>query len=160
VKNFLAVSVFMLLFVKAETQAACRGEGFMGISSRDPIMSWVDLTYSPIYSSASTSGTSGCKNWDFGYERYTEYVLRQFLKNSHEQLLSEAVQGQGPHIEALSRLMSCPHSSKDAFSDMLKVYRHQTVKIFSSSGESKLFLTELKLWMQKNPKLREKCRLS
>ena len=61
----------------------------MGISSRDPIMSCVDLTYSPIYSSASTSGTSGCKNWDFGYERYTEFALRQFLKKSHDQFLDE-----------------------------------------------------------------------
>ena len=111
----------------------------MGISSRDPIMSWVDLTYSPIYSSASTSGTSGCKNWDFGYERYAEFVLRQFLKKSHEQLLSETVKGQGPHIEALSRLMSCPHSSKDAFSDMLKEYRQQTVEIFSTSSQSDNF---------------------
>ena len=59
-KNFLTVTVFMLFFIKVELQAGCRGEGFMGISSRDPIMSWVDLTYSPIYSSASTSGTSGC----------------------------------------------------------------------------------------------------
>ena len=118
VKNFLSVSVLMLIFIKAESQAACRGEGFMGISSRDPIMSWVDLTYSPVYSSASTSGTLGCKYCDFGYERYTAYVLRQFIKKSHEQLLSETVQGQGPHIEALARLMACPHSSKDAFSEM------------------------------------------
>ena len=159
-KNFLAVSVFMLFFIKAEPQAACRGEGYMGISSRDPIMSWVDLTYSPIYSSASTSGTSGCKNWDFGYERYTEYVLSQFLKKSHEQLLSETVQGQGPHIEALSRLMACPHSSADAFSDMLKEHRQQTVEIFATSRQSTEFLTELRLWMQKNPELKETCGLS
>ena len=158
--NFLAVSMFLLFFIKAESQAACRGEGFMGISSRDPIMSWVDLTYSPVYSSASTSGTSGCKNWDFGYERYTEYVLRQFLKKSHEQLLSETVQGQGPHIEALSRLMECPHSSKDAFSDMLKEHRQQTVEIFATSRQSDEFLTELRLWMQKNLELRETCGIS
>ena len=159
-KNILVVSVFMLFFIKAEPQAACRGEGFMGISSRDPIMSWVDLTYSPIYSSASTSGTSGCKNWDFGYESYAENVLRQFLKKSHEQLLFETVQGQGPHIEALSRLMACPHSSKDAFSDMLKEYRQQTVEIFATSRQSTEFLNELRLWMQKNPELRETCGLS
>ena len=159
-KIFLTVSFFMLFFIKAELQAGCRGEGFMGISSRDPIMSWVDMTYSPIYSSASTSGTSGCKNWDFGYERYTEYVLRQFIKKSHEQLLSETVQGQGPHIEALSRLMACPHSSKDAFSDMLKEYRQQTVEIFSTSSQSNEFLTELRLWMNENTELREKCVLS
>jgi len=160
VKNLLAVSVFMLIFIKAEPQAACRGEGFMGISSRDPIMSWVDLTYSPVYSSASTSGTSGCKNWDFGYEQYTEYVLTQFLKKSHVQLLSETVQGQGPHIEALSRLMACPHTSKDAFSDMLMEYRQQTVEIFATSSQSTEFLTELRIWMQKNSVLRETCGLS
>ena len=132
----------------------------MGISSRDPIMSWVDMTYSPIYSSASTSGTSGCKNWDFGYERYTEYVLRQFLKKSHEQLLSDTVQGQGQYIDALSRLMACPLSSRVTFSDMLKGYRQQTVKIFSNSDQSSEFLYELRLWMQKNPELRSKCILS
>ena len=132
----------------------------MGISSRDPIMSWVDLTYSPVYSSASTSGTLGCKNWDFGYERYTEYVLTQFLKKSHEQLLSETVQGQGPHIEALSMLMACPHSSKDAFFDMLKEHRQQTVDIFSTSAKSNEFLTKLRLWMQKNSELKEKCLIS
>jgi len=157
---FLTVSLFVVFFVKAELQAACRGEGYMGISSRDPIMSWVDLTYSPIYSSASTSGTSGCKNWDFGYERYTEFALRQFLKKSHEQFLTETVKGQGPHIDALSRLMSCPYSSKEIFSDMLKVHRQQTVEIFSTSNQSANFIAELRLWMRKNPELREKCRLS
>ena len=157
---FLTVSLFVVFFVKAELQAACRGEGYMGISSRDPIMSWVDLTYSPIYSSASTSGTSGCKNWDFGYERYTEFALRQFLKKSHEQFLSETVKGQGPHIDALSRLMSCPYSSKEVFSDMLKEHRQQTVEIFSTSKQSSNVLVELSLWMQKNPELRETCSLS
>ncbi len=160
VKIFLIASLFMLFFVNVELQAGCRGEGFMGISSRDPIMSWVDLTYSPIYSSASTSGTSGCKNWDFGYERYTEYVLRQFIKKSHEQLLTETVKGRGPHIEALSKLLACPHSSKEAFSDMLKDYRQQTVEIFSTSNQSHKFLTELRQWMKKNTELREKCVLS
>ena len=160
VNLFLTVSFFLFFFVKAELQAACRGEGYMGISSRDPIMSWVDLTYSPIYSSASTSGTSGCKNWDFGYERYYEYVLNQFLKKSHEQFLSETVQGQGPHIETLSRLMACPDSSKDAFFDMLNEYRQQTVELFSTSKQSSKFLIELRLWMQKDPELRETCGLS
>ena len=160
VNLFLTVSLFLCFFVTTELKAACRGEGYMGISSRDPIMSWVDLTYSPIYSSASTSGTSGCKNWDFGYERYTENVLRQFLKKSHAQLLSETVQGQGPHIEALSRLMACPYYSNNAFSVMLKEHRQQTVKIFSTSRQAHKFLTELRLWMQQNPELRETCGLS
>lgn len=159
-KSFLAALVVLLLSNKTELKAGCRGEGFMGVSSRDPIMSWVDLTYSPIYSSASTSGTSGCKNWDFGYERYTEYVLRQFLKKSHTQFLSETSQGYGPHLEALSKLMACPNSSAEAFSEMLREHRQQTVEIFAASDQSGEFLAELRQWMQNNPELRDTCGLS
>ena len=93
-------------------------------------------------------------------ERYTEYVLRQFLKNSHEQLLFETVKGQGPHIEALFGLMACPHSSKSAFSDMFKENRLQTVEIFSSSDQSSKFLNELRIWMKKKPELSKTCGLS
>jgi len=63
----------------------------MGVSTNDPIMSWVDLTSSPVYTSASTSGTSGCKNWEFS--QYLERTRRQFIKKSQRQLLVETVQG-------------------------------------------------------------------
>ena len=102
VNLFLTVSLFLCFFVTTELKAACRGEGYMGISSRDPIMSWVDLTYSPIYSSASTSGTSGCKNWDFGYERYTEFALRQFLKSHTNNFCQKRYRARVPI------LMHCP----------------------------------------------------
>ena len=51
-------------------------------------------------------------------------------------------------------------SSKEVFSDMLKEHRQQTVEIFSDSSNSDVFLSELKLWMQNNPVLRETCGLS
>ena len=159
-KSFLSASLVLLLINKTELEAGCRGEGFLGISSNDPIMSWVDLTYSPVYSSASTSGTSGCKNWDFGYESYTDYVLRQFLKKSHKQLLTETVQGYGPHLDALSKLMACPNSSADEFTEMLREHRQQTVEIFAASDKSAEFLAELRQWMQNNPELRDTCVLS
>ena len=38
--------------------------------------------------------------------------------------------------------------------------RQQTVEIFSTSSQSGEFLTELRLWMNKKPELREKCELS
>ena len=102
---FLHLMLFLILGLNFKLMGACRGEGFMGISSNDPIMSWVDFTYSPVYTSASTSGTSGCKNWDFTYD---EYVLQQFLEKSHNQILVETVKGKGIHIEALS-MMTCPY---------------------------------------------------
>ena len=162
VKNFLTIllllSSILLLGKSAQLHAACRGEGFMGVSSNDPIMSWVDLTYSPTYSSASTSGTLGCKNWNF--TQYIEHVRRKFLKQTHSQLLAETVQGHGSHLEALTTLMTCPPSSVETFSGMLWAHRQQTVEIFETSKQSQEFLTELRKWIKANPELRNTCRLS
>lgn len=162
VKNLLTIllllSSILLLGESTQLHAACRGEGFMGISSNDPIMSWVDLTYSPTYSSASTSGTLGCKNWNFS--QYIEHVRRKFLKQTHSQLLAETVQGHGSHLEALTTLMTCPPSSVETFSGMLWEHRQQTVEIFETSKQSQEFLTELRKWIKANPELRNTCRLS
>ena len=162
VKNLLTIllllSSILLLGESTQLHAACRGEGFMGISSNDPIMSWVDLTFSPTYSSASTSGTLGCKNWNFA--QYIEHVRRKFLKQSHTQLLAETVQGHGSHLEALTTLMTCPPSSVETFSGMLWAHRQQTVEIFETSKQSQEFLTELRKWIKANPELRNTCRLS
>ena len=162
VKNLLTIllllSSILLLGESTQLHAACRGEGFMGISSNDPIMSWVDLTYSPTYSSASTSGTLGCKNWNF--TQYIEHVRRKFLKQTHSQLLAETVQGHGSHLEALTTLMTCPPSSVETFSGMLWEHRQQTVEIFETSKQSQEFLTELRKWIKANPELRNTCRLS
>ena len=162
VKNLLTIllllSYILLMGESTQLHAACRGEGFMGISSNDPIMSWIDLTYSPTYSSASTSGTLGCKNWNFS--QYIEHVRRKFLKQTHSQLLAETVQGHGPHLEALTTLMTCPPSSVETFSGMLWAHRQQTVEIFETSKQSQEFLTELRKWIKANPELRNTCRLS
>ena len=162
VKNLLTIllllSYILLLGESTQLHAACRGEGFVGISSNDPIMSWVDLTFSPTYSSASTSGTLGCKNWNFS--QYIEHVRRKFLKQTHSQLLAETVQGHGSHLEALTILMTCPPSSVETFSGMLWAHRQQTVEIFETSKQSQEFLTELRKWIKANPELRNTCRLS
>ena len=162
VKNLLTIllllSSILLLGESTQLHAACRGEGFMGISSNDPIMSWVDLTFSPTYTSASTSGTLGCKNWNFS--QYIEHVRRKFLKQTHSQLLTETVQGHGSHLEALTTLMTCPPSSVETFSGMLWAHRQQTVEIFETSKQSQEFLTELRKWIKANPELRNTCRLS
>ena len=159
VKNLLTIllllSSILLLGESTQLHAACRGEGFMGISSNDSIMSWVDLTYSPTYSSASTSGTLGCKNWNFS--QYIEHVRRKFLKQTHSQLLAETVQGHGSHLEALTTLMTCPPSSVETFSGMLWEHRQQTVEIFETSKQSQEFLTELRKWIKANPELLNNC---
>ena len=156
--GFFAVSIVLLFGQNHQLQAACRGEGFMGVSSKDPIMSLVDLTYSPVYTSASTSGTSGCKNWDFS--QYLELEQRQFIKKSHQQLLVETLRGQGPHLEALSRLMECPQSSSEVFAVMLWEHRQQTVQLFETAKRTTEFMTELSKWIKADPELRNTCGMS
>lgn len=156
--GFFAVSIILLFGQDYQLQAACRGEGFMGVSSKDPIMVWVDLTSSPVYTSASTSGTSGCKNWDFS--QYFEHERRQFIKKSRQQLLVETVRGQGPHLEALSRLMECPQSSSEVFAGMLWEHRQQTVQLFENEKQTPEFITELSKWIEADPELRNTCRMS
>jgi len=156
---FLFIFIFLFFGYNSQIKGACRGEGFLGISSKDPIMSWVDLTFSPVYTSASTSGTSGCKNWDFPYEQYMEYVIRKFIKNSEKQLLAETIQGYGNHVEALS-LMTCPQSSVETFNHMLRSHSKETINIFNNSEQKIDFLDQLRKWIKNNPKLKEICWLS
>ena len=156
--GFFAISIVLLLSNNYELQAACRGEGFMGVSSKDPIMSWVDLTYSPVYTSGSTSGTLGCKNWDFS--QYLDREKRQFIKNSHQQLLVETVRGQGPHLEVLSRLMECPQSSSEVFAGMLWGHRQETVKLFETVKQTPEFMLELSKWIKADPELSNTCGMS
>ena len=155
------ISTLILIFsgLSFQIRGACRGEGYMGISSKDPIMSWVDLTFSPVYTSASTSGTSGCKNWDFPYEKYMEYVIRKFIRKSEQQLLLETVQGYGNHLEALSS-MTCPQSSFKTFNHMLRIHSKETIGIFNNSEPKSDFLNQLKKWIKNDPKLKENCWLS
>ena len=156
--SFFAVSIILMFGQYFQLQAACRGEGYIGISTKDAIMSWVDLTSSPVYSSASTSGTSGCKNWDFS--QYIERARIQFISKSHRQILVETVQGRGPHLDALSKLMACPQTASSVFSGMLWEHRQQTVRIFASAKQTPEFIAELRKWIKANPDLRNTCVIS
>jgi len=40
----LAFAFILLFCVNTQLHAACRGEGFMGVSTKDPIQSFVDIT--------------------------------------------------------------------------------------------------------------------
>ena len=72
--SLLLTSLFFLGV--AESFAGCEGT-MMGATSEDPLLSSVDLTFSPVYSSATTSGTSNCPNWDIALqERFARW---QFL---------------------------------------------------------------------------------
>jgi hypothetical protein len=44
---------------------ACHKGGPMGFATNNPGAFSLDITISPTYTGASTSGTAGCKDWDY-----------------------------------------------------------------------------------------------
>ena len=94
---------------------ACHQGGPMGFARHSPGGFSLDVSSSTIFPTASTSGTSGCKNWDFSLEQTNRYVAVEW-----ESLSEEAAQGQGPHLVALSGLMECPTSQAPAFEKLIQ----------------------------------------
>ena len=118
----LFVFLFGCLTCTNSLLAGCTDAGFFGATSEDPVMSSVDITFSPVYSSATTSGTSGCKNWDFGRLLKEERI--NFVRVQQSRLLFQSAKGYGPELEALSRLMSCEPEVQLVFNRILhRIFR-------------------------------------
>ena len=87
----------------------------MGLASKDPGMLSVNVTFSPTFAGASTSGTSGCKKWKFSAKVRQEFVESQWA------LLREAsAQGRGAHLAVFSNVMGCETKGLHVFSQMMK----------------------------------------
>ena len=96
---------------------ACNRGGPMGFAHKDPGMLSVNITFSPTFAFASTSGTSECKNWD-----YIAEVRRQFVQTQWALLKEESSRGEGAHLAVLSDMMGCLHTDHLEFIRMLKQY--------------------------------------
>ena len=95
---------------------ACHKGGPMGYASSDPLNLLIDyFTMAASMSSSSTSGTSGCENWDIAHLNRLE-----FLHASWENLSEEASNGKGEHIEALSQMYGCQGDNVQKFGSMMQ----------------------------------------
>jgi hypothetical protein len=103
--RLLTLSVLLWAGASSTALGGCTGDGMLGITQKDPIMSSVDVTFAPTYSVSSTSGTSGCKNWDFAHLLQEERL--DFLTRNGATLLEETTQGAGPAWGAFSSLAGC-----------------------------------------------------
>ncbi len=101
----LSLGLLIGIGITTSAWAGCDGSGMMGATQENPIVSTVDLSFSPTYSVSSTSGTSGCKNWDFA--RYLEEERERYLASNKRDLLENIAQGAGPHLQAFSQLAGC-----------------------------------------------------
>ena len=106
---------FLLGFIFLATPAiGCHKGGSMGVASEDPLNSTVDYTSASTFVSASTSGTSGCENWDF-----VQSNRAQYLELSWKTISEDVAKGQGEHLEALSKMYGCQGEYEQTFQSML-----------------------------------------
>ena len=87
----------------------------MGLASKDPGMLSVNVTFSPTFAGASTSGTSGCKKWNFSAQ-----VRQEFVESQWAQLREASAQGRGEHLSVFSNVMGCETEGLHVFSQMMK----------------------------------------
>ena len=87
----------------------------MGLASKDPGMLSVNVTFSPTFAGASTSGTSGCKKWKFSAQ-----VRQEFVESQGAQIREASAQGRGEHLAVFSGVMGCETEGLHVFIQMMK----------------------------------------
>ena len=138
---------------------ACNRGGPMGLASKDPGMFFVNITFSPTFAGASTSGTSGCKKWNF-----TAKVRHEFIERNWTLLREEGSRGQGEHLMVFSEVMGCGDEDRKPFGEMLKNNYHifyskqpketsesENLNVFKNDAE--YFLKEVQVLIHENQNL-------
>ena len=119
--------------------------------------SWVNIvvnfitSYRISYSSAVTSGTSGCKG-------LSDHPLQQqlYVENRYDQLAEEIAQGAGPHLQALGQLLGC---RPDVQVPLFKMSQQHFTDLFAFSHANRAthFLTIIKEHISESSILFEGC---
>lgn len=161
-KNFLLFSLFFLIgsFSANPLWGYCNEGHYFGITSGEPLFSTIDVSFSTFYSTTSTSGTSGCSNWDLAH--YLEESRKQFVAQKSSQILEEAAQGSGPHLEALGRLMGCDTQQLEHFNQLLQSNLDAwSPHLGSATSKASAipFINDLKHHIQIHPQLKDTCSL-
>ena len=154
----LALSILFLQFWMSPILACNRG-GPMGLASKEPGMLSVNITFSPTFAGASTSGTSGCKKWNF-----TAHVRKEFVEQNWTQLREESSRGRGEYLAVFSDVMGCGIEGRIPFSQMLK--EHYPMLYLERTGETSefeglegleinadLFLEEVQMLIRENQQI-------
>ena len=147
--------VFLFLALHCHREVlACHKGGKMGFARRNPTHFTIDLTMSPTFVVASTSGTSNCDNWDLYGEQ------RKYAMQNWESLSEEAAQGQGPHLLAFGQMLQCSRSGRRRLaSAMQSHYDHLFIKKNDQPLDIKAehILHSLHELIISTPQLQEEC---
>ncbi|MBC8259045.1 MAG: DUF3015 family protein [SAR324 cluster bacterium] len=130
-------------FFGSETVWACHKGGPMGFATNDPGAFSLDITLSPTFTGASTSGAAGCKDWDYSQHQQIQYLETQWS------FISEAAsRGQGEHLTALVQIMGCSTKNDSRFAFVLQ---QNYSGLFSQPKPSAELLEQLKILLIQNP---------
>ena len=131
---------------------ACHRGGQMGFAKKDPGASTVDVTSSSAFTFASTSGTSGCQNWEMYARQQSSERSQALLYVPHlwQAIKEEATQGTGEHLTALRQMLGCPAQQQPQFNLLLQ--RHYAGLFQSDSAaepqQALLFMEHLETLLQ------------
>ena len=123
---------------------------------------WISSTniyLSPVFSSASSSGTSGCNRFDIVLQQ-KEFEQQKYLLASWDNLSEETAQGGGPHLSGLATLMGCPDGHRKVFAEMLKKdYDSLFLEASTRPQVPAQLRTRITALIQGHPQLVNKCNL-
>ena len=113
------------------------------------------------YSSASSTGTSGCGGpSEDSNARAKKIEQQRFLVSNWNELNEQTAQGTGPHLSGLATLMGCPKRHHEQFA---KILRLNHAVIFSESSlnskTTKNSMFAITSIIEKQPFLSEFCHL-
>lgn len=104
---------------------ACNKGGPLGFASGDPGALTVNISSSPTFSTMSSFGAGGCKQWKLF--SYLEAEREMFLLREWQDFSEQSAQGQGKQIEVFTTLLGC---STDHTQVVGRVLRHHYREIF------------------------------
>ena len=126
----------------------------MGFASENINALVIDFISMPTLVFASTSGTSGCRNWDFANATEQE----RYVVFNWELLSQEAAKGSGESLEALSALAQCHQNVYPRFQQIMqKNYQQLFTKPLHSPEDAQIFLNQIQHFIKFDPKLAQTC---
>ena len=131
--------------LRSEAALACHKGGPMGFATNDTGAFSLDITLSPTYTGASSSGTAGCKNWDYAQSQRIQYLETQWTF-----IREEASQGKGERLIALAQIMGCTLERHAQFTFLV---RKNFSSLFNNSENRGIFLLRLENLLLQNPLL-------
>ena len=120
-KKILIILFILICFFKISL--ACHKKGPMCFASKNPAMMTVDVSLSPTFAFASSSGTSGCKNWD-----YSLNLFDNFINDNFDKIKEESSRGDGKYLSAMYSLMGC---NKKYYNNFKVVIKKNYIKLFN-----------------------------